>query len=263
MTTCPKCGSTTKKDSKFCRKCGKSLTEGYWTGIRILGFILIIIALIGLGIIYMSLQEQQEAPSAPVKISSSENKPKAPTQQPQVVVKPKLPSSYCMSLTHNDAKTLCYDMAGAVDDDQRIRDFLVYYATLSSDFDKVDSYRNQANNDGKEWNTADTSSEQKEVYDRYYVSALLYANQLNGTITHLNEYKEFLENNKVYLDSQGVNTQSQINLVTDLKTSQNTNIITMQSNLKMMEEHLELQAQQQQQNEELLNMLLKLAVGLG
>lgn len=182
-----------------------------------------------------------------------------PAYQPTIPTKPKLPSSFCSGLKSSDLKSACSDLAGKIDDDQRLRDWLTNSDAIQTDIDSLSEYAEKLGDGVEDYNDATTTQARMAAYTSYSTNAQLYANKMDALFTHIDIQTAHLQANKAYFDKLGLNTQQMINGFVSIKSDLKGSIIQVETNLKTMSGQLELETQQQQQLSGLLNLLLKLA----
>jgi len=174
----------------------------------------------------------------------------------------KLNSSFCQSLENKYTKTACNEYVGVKANDQRIRDYIVHIDSIGVDMDETVLYKKQMDIDISKWNSAQNITELKEAYDSFYINAKLYINIVNSMDGKINDLLEFLKENKDYLDSQGINTQSEINTFKSFKTDLRSGMIISESYFSTMSGTLNLSQTEKEDADNLLNSMKELEVKL-
>lgn len=163
----------------------------------------------------------------------------------------KLNSSFCQSLENQYAIIGCNEYVGIKENDQRIRDYIVYIDSIGMDMDHSTIYKKQLDDAISEWNSAENLTEAKEAYHSFFLAAKLYTYYVNSLSDKIDDFIGFLGNNKPYLDNQGINTQSEINTFKSFKTDLGGGIIFLDSYLSTMNESLDLTQQEQKDLDDL------------
>lgn len=175
-----------------------------------------------------------------------------------------LPASFCYTLDNVESRDACLDAVDdGIEDDQRMRDYFTHTDTMISDGLEMQVYIERMQECVDDWDSAESTSERMTAYNCHYTQARVYANHLETTAVHLNEFETFLRTNKDYFDERGMNTQKHINGLQEARGAMKETLIYVEASLKSMETSLELEQQQQEDLEDLLGILVQLGLGLG
>ncbi|MDD5096425.1 MAG: hypothetical protein PHY95_02840 [Candidatus ainarchaeum sp.] len=175
----------------------------------------------------------------------------------------KLPSSFCRTLSTDTVIAMCNSAASnQAEDDQRLRDFMTYHDTYLQSLYDLSEVSDGLSEAADAWNSATTYEERHAAYRTYNVAAQTYVAKMQLVSTHSTNFEAFLRQNKNYLDEQGFNTLSLINMLVTQRSDLSSTIYSISDNLETMANNLQLEQQEQQQNQALIQALIQLALGL-
>lgn len=161
---------------------------------------------------------------------------------------PKLPATFCGSLKSSYVKSACVKGAASQADDPRVMQYYTDWDRLYADSDSMQANLLAMNStDVAAWNAATTDAQRKAAYDAYFSDTSAYATGLDRMISDMDTLKQFLVQNKAYLDGQRIATQGDLDSLTPLKTLLKANINFAKKNLDTMAGSLSLTQQEQQE----------------